>query len=188
MMSEEGPQAREQRFTKLFSECYGPVLAFARRRLDPDLAHDVVAETFLTAWRRLDELTGEPLPWLYRIAGHAVANQRRSQVRRARLDDRVRRLTSVGAAPDPADVVIERGRLVEAFNSLGERDREALRLATWEELSAADAAFVLGCSPAAFKVRLHRARRRLSRRLGEEGSRHDAASIRDPLPSQENPS
>ena len=188
MMSEEGPQAREQRFTKLFSECYGPVLAFARRRLDPDLAQDVVAETFLTAWRRLDELTGEPLPWLYRIAGHAVANQRRSQVRRSRLDDRVRRLTGLVAAPDPADAVIESGRLLEAFNSLSERDREVLRLATWEQLSTVDAAFALECSPAALKVRLHRARRRLSRRLGEEGSRHDAASIHDPLPSQENPS
>jgi hypothetical protein len=63
--------AREQRFTALFSECYAPVLAFARRRLEPDAAQDVVAETFLTAWRLQDRITGEPLPWLYRIAGHA---------------------------------------------------------------------------------------------------------------------
>ncbi len=190
MMSEQRatPQAREQRFTRLFSECYGPVLAFARRRLGPDLAQDVVAETFLTAWRRLDELTDEPLPWLYRIAGHAVSNQRRSQVRRMRLDDRVRRLTRGGTAPDPADSVVESGRLMDAFNSLGERDREALRLVTWEGLSTADAAFAMDCSPSAFKVRLHRARRRLSRLLGEESSRLDVASIHDPLPSKETPS
>jgi RNA polymerase sigma-70 factor, ECF subfamily len=160
--------ARDQRFTRLFSECYSPVLAFARRRLEPDVAQDVVAETFLTAWRRLDEITAEPLPWLYRIAGHAVANQRRGQVRRSHLNDRARRLMGEGAAPDPADGVIESRLLVEAFNALGERDREALRLVMWEGLPTKEAAFVLECSPAAFTVRLHRARRRLSRLLGEE--------------------
>lgn len=163
-------RAREQRFTRLFSEYYPPVLAFARRRLGSDAAQDVVAETFLTAWRRLDEITGEPLPWLYRIAGHAVANQRRSQVRRSRLDDRARRLMDEEAAPDPAEAVTERGLLVEAFSSLSERDREVLRLVTWEGLSVGGAAYVLDCSPAAFKVRLHRARRRLTRLLGDEGA------------------
>ncbi len=164
--------AREQRFTTLFSECYPPVLAFARRRLEPDAAQDVVAETFLTAWRRLDEITAEPLPWLYRIAGHAVANQRRGQVRRGRLADRAR-LVGEGTEPDPADGVIEGRLLVDAFNALGERDREALRLVMWEGLPPKEAAFVLECSPAAFTVRLHRARRRLSRLLGNE-STHDA--------------
>jgi RNA polymerase sigma factor (sigma-70 family) len=159
--------SREQRFTRLFSRCYPPVLAFARRRLEPDAAQDVVAETFLTAWRRLDEITSDPLPWLYRIAGHAVANQRRGQVRRSRLHDRAR-LLDEGAAPDPADGVIESRLLVEAFNALAERDREALRLVMWEGLAPKEAAFVLECSPAAFTVRLHRARRRLSRLLGEE--------------------
>src|SRR2546423_14324558 len=78
VMSERWPpQVREQRFTRLFAECYGPVLAFARRRLGPDLAQDVVAETVLTAWRRLDDLTAEPPPWLYRNAGPPVADQRR---------------------------------------------------------------------------------------------------------------
>ena len=159
--------AREQRFTALFSECYSPVLAFARRRLEPDAAQDVVAETFLTAWRLLDRITGEPLPWLYRIAGHAVENQRRGQVRRGRLADRAR-LLGEGSAPDLADGVIESRLLVEAFNALGERDREALRLVMWEGLLPKEAAFVLECSPPAFTVRLHRARRRLSRLLGEE--------------------
>jgi RNA polymerase sigma-70 factor (ECF subfamily) len=174
------PQAREQRFTRLFAECYGPVLAFARRRLGPDLAQDVVAETFLTAWRRLDELSGEPLPWLYRIAGHTVANQRRGQARRLRLDDRARRLIGEGTTPDPAEAVSEKRRLVDAFNALSEPDREALRLVSWEGLPTAAAAFVLECSPATFKVRLHRARRRLSQLLGEERPRFGAA----PAPAQ----
>jgi len=170
VMSEEDltPQSREQRFIVLFTNCYGPVLAFARRRVGPDEAQDVVAETFVTAWRRFDDLIGEPLPWLYRIAGHAVANQRRGDVRRQRLDARARLFADAVAEPDPANTVSENTRLIEAFNALNEGDREALRLVTWEGLSPAGAAVVLGCSPAAFKVRLHRARHRLSRLLGEE--------------------
>lgn len=188
-MRGSSPEAREQRFTELFNECYGPVLAFAQRRLGPDLAQDVLAETFLTAWRRLDELTGEPLPWLYRVAAHAVANQRRGTVRRLRLDDRARRLIGEGSTPDPAEAVTEKGRLVDAFNALSEPDREALRLVTWEGLPTAAAAFVLECSPATFKVRLHRARRRLSHLLGEDSPQHDAApAYPDVLPCEENTS
>jgi RNA polymerase sigma-70 factor, ECF subfamily len=168
-----GGESREQRFTELFTNCYGPVLAFARRRLGPDLAQDVVAETFLTAWRRIDELTDEPLPWLYRVASHAIANQRRALARRQRLADRARRMSADAAVPDHAESVAETNRLAAAFEALGEHDREVLRLVSWEGLGSADAAAVLGCSVSAFKVRLHRARRRLSRSLGERGRRHD---------------
>jgi RNA polymerase sigma factor (sigma-70 family) len=165
--------SREQRFTELFTVCYGPILVFARRRLDSDSAQDIVAETFLTAWRRFDELSREPLPWLYGVASHAIANQRRGLARRRRLDDRANLLAREVATPDHADAVVEKGRLAAAFGALRERDQEVLRLVNWEGLSVADAAIVLGCSPSTFKVRLHRARRRLSGMLGtesEEGS------------------
>jgi RNA polymerase sigma-70 factor, ECF subfamily len=174
-----GGESREQRFTALFTNCYGPVLAFARRRLGPDLAQDVVAETFLTAWRRIDELTDEPLPWLYRVASHAIANQRRGLARRQRLADRARRMSGDPAVPDYAESVAETNRLAAAFEALGERDREVLRLVSWEGLGSAEAAAVLGCSMSAFKVRLHRARRRLSRSLGERGRGHDPRPPRE---------
>lgn len=159
------PGSQEQRFTELFTHYYGPVLAFARRRLCPDLAQDVVAETFLTAWRHFDDLSEEPLSWLYRVASHAIANQRRALARRQHLDDRARLLSDDTATPDHAETVAESTELASAFTSLSERDREVLRLVTWERLDAAAAAAVLGCSSATFKVRLHRARRRLSRLL-----------------------
>jgi RNA polymerase sigma-70 factor (ECF subfamily) len=37
-----------------------------------------LAETFLVAWRRLDDVPDDPLPWLYRVARRVLANQRRS--------------------------------------------------------------------------------------------------------------
>jgi DNA-directed RNA polymerase specialized sigma24 family protein len=60
--SHDDRQARQ--FTELFTDNYGPVLAYVRRRVSPDLAQDVVADTFLAAWRNIHELPPEPLPWL----------------------------------------------------------------------------------------------------------------------------
>lgn len=86
-MNETGasPQDRARQFTELFGSCYAPVLAYARRRVGGDLAQDVVAETFLAAWRSLDDLPPAPLPWLYRAARFAVATAAGgSPVRQAR--------------------------------------------------------------------------------------------------------
>jgi RNA polymerase sigma-70 factor (ECF subfamily) len=168
----------EQRFTMLFTDHYEPVLAYARRRVEPEAAQDVVAETFLAAWRHLDHLRGEPLPWLYRVASHAIANQRRASRRRGRLDDRARLLASETASVDHADAATEREVLAAAFGSLSERDQEVLRLVMWERLDRTAAASVLGCSPATFKVRLHRARRRLSRLMDPGGGQPVAGASR----------
>jgi RNA polymerase sigma-70 factor (ECF subfamily) len=88
-----------------------------------------------------------------------INNQRRGDQRRARLAARAAAepvIVDETPAPDLASVV------QRAFDSLAELDREALRLAEWEQLSPTDAAVVLGCSAATFRVRLHRARRRLA--------------------------
>lgn len=55
-----------------------------------------------------------------------------------------------------------------AFGRLSGDDREALALVAWDGLTPAKAARSLGCSPVAFRVRLHRARRRLARALQHE--------------------
>lgn len=140
------------------------ILAYALRRLDPDRAQDVVAETFTAAWRALSDLPDDPLPWLYRTASFRLANERRSAVRHQRVVVRVTAQPS-SAAPDHAALVAESARVRDALLRLEARDREALLLTAWEDLSNADAAFVLGCSLTAFKVRLLRARRRLGRAL-----------------------
>jgi len=154
---------RGRRFTDLFHAHHGAVVAFARRRLGPELADDAVAETLLTAWRRLDDLDPDDhaLPWLYTIAGHAVANQRRAAKRRVRLDERARTVLREPSRHDHADDVVEADALTRAFLRLDEKDREVLRLTSWEGLGPDEAAAVVGCSRTAFGVRLHRARRRL---------------------------
>jgi RNA polymerase sigma factor (sigma-70 family) len=167
-MNEIGSQEerRARQFTELFTANYGLVLAYARRRVGADLAQDVVADTFLAAWRNIDELPPEPLPWLYRAAYFAVANQRRTLARRGRLDDRARLQAASVMALDHSELVAADIELAAAFRALSEADREVLRLAAWEGLGPAEIGTVVGCSAVAAKARLYRARQRLSRRLG----------------------
>jgi RNA polymerase sigma-70 factor, ECF subfamily len=174
----------ERRFTEMFETYHGAVLAYVRRRIGDLLAPDVVAETFLAAWRNLDALPPTPLPWLYRAAAFELGHVRR------RIGQE-RRLTSMTTEPaphmlDPADAVTDADEWATAFRLLGESDKEVLRLVAWEGVSPAEGAFVFGCSVSSFKVRLHRARRRLVRLL-EANNRSIApssatnASLRRPL-------
>jgi RNA polymerase sigma-70 factor, ECF subfamily len=155
----------DEQFTELFRSLYPYLLAFARRRVGPHEAQDIAEEVLLVAWRRLDELPDEPLPWLYRAASFEISYRRRRIAKDARLREALGRVRYRTTAPDPADEVACAADLAVAFTSLSERDQEVLRLAAWERLSPSDGAFVLGCSVAAYKVRLHRARRRLARLL-----------------------
>lgn len=127
VMSENrrAPASREAQFTDAFGACYHPVLAYARRRVGADLAQDVVAEAFLAAWRNFEYLPPEPLPWLYRAAHFAIANQRRAVARQGKLDERARLLADRHAVPDHSELVVADMELAAAFRSLSEADRGA---------------------------------------------------------------
>lgn len=150
-----------QTFEELFIEHRDAVWRYALRRVAHDDATDVVADTFLVAWRRSDDLPAEPLPWLLGIARKVIATKRRSAARRANLRARLQGELQGG----PASAVDDRLELIEAFMSLSERDREVLTLVVWDGLDVQQAAAVIGCSPPSFSVRLHRARKRLQDRL-----------------------
>jgi RNA polymerase sigma-70 factor, ECF subfamily len=147
------------RFEQIYEEHREAVRAFVRRRAPESLVEDVVSETFLVCWRKLDRVPEEPLPWLYAVARKTLANQRRRLAREPRVGaaDPV----SAVAAPEP----VGDNALAAAFAALSERDREVLRLIAWEGLSLSQAAVVLGCSALACRVRYHRAKTRLARRL-----------------------
>jgi len=164
----EEAQTQEQRFDALFATHSRAVLAYAvRRSSDQDDAADVLAETFLVAWRRVSDVpSGEgELMWLYGVARRVLANQQRAERRRQRLAQGLGRELSSAlrtAAPAAAD-----GHLVlEALAGLELEDREILLLAAWEELSAQQIGAVLGITQIAARSRLHRARKRLQAALG----------------------
>jgi RNA polymerase sigma factor (sigma-70 family) len=154
-----------QRFEELFRRHYPAVRGYALRRTSPDAAQDAVAETFLVAWRRLDDLPADALPWLFGVARRVLANQRRTSGRGEALE---KRLAGAGAdAPDLEASVTESDVVRAALARLSERDREALMLVAWHGLSGRRAARAAGCTRAAFDVRLHRARRRLAALLDD---------------------
>ena len=154
----------DEAYTAMFRRHYPQVLAFVQRRTDPNRAHDVVADTFATAWRHFGRLPDEPLPWLYRVARNSLANQERAARRQVRLAERIAG-RGVPPAPDHALAVIADTGLRQALSRLSPGDREALLLIGWEGLDHGAAAEAMGCSSVAFKVRVHRARRRLARLL-----------------------
>lgn len=144
------------------------VLAYALRRADPEEAKDAVAETFTIAWRRLDRVPegAGSLPWLLATARKVLANRRRAEVSRRRLTELAPRVS--GHVPDLATSITDAAALRQAFDALGDRDREVLALVAWDGLTPTEAAVVLGCSAATCSVRLHRARRRLAALLAPE--------------------
>jgi RNA polymerase sigma-70 factor (ECF subfamily) len=161
-------------FERLFREHYAAVHRYAARRVESAAVQDVVAETFLTAWRRFDQVEGDPLPWLLGVARRVCANHLRGRDRRAALRER---LVAEPPPGQPTDATVDR-ELLTALASLREEDREALLLVAWDRLSNPEAARVVGCGTGTFAVRLHRARRRLARALKSqmtnESSTNDA--------------
>jgi RNA polymerase sigma factor (sigma-70 family) len=160
--------ASEERFQCVFLDQYEAVRRSVTRLSHASDVDDVVAETFLVAWRRIDELPAEPRVWLLAVARKTAANRHRSARRRVALLERIAREPSRPATLQLADS--ESAPALLAFATLGRADQELLALVCWDGLSTREAAAVIGCSHGALRVRLHRARRRLERRLDTQHS------------------
>jgi len=169
-----------RRFELLFERHRRAVLGYALRRVDdPADAADALAATFLVAWRRIDDVPSQQLPWLLGIARRVVGNLARGDFRREALTTRLRE-----TAAEWTDVADEHDdpALDAALEDLREPDREALMLVYWDGLSTAEAATAMNTTAAAMRVRLYRARRQLEQRLR---SRQGHVDIRRLEPSKE---
>jgi RNA polymerase sigma factor (sigma-70 family) len=157
---------REARLRTLFEQNSMRVLAYACRHVGPSSAQDVVSDVFLVAWRRIDEVPRDALPWLLVVARNTISTSRRGTARQHRLADQLANIArSSTAAPGADEVALERRAMLAALAELSPSEREALLLTGWDGLSVAQAADVAGCSRRAFELRLHRARSRLRRVL-----------------------
>lgn len=156
----------EASFRGIYNEYLASISAYALRRTSsPEDAADVVAETFLVAWRRLADvpLGSETKLWLYGVARRVLANKRRGDVRRGHLSERLAQELRVRTDPPPLEGAPE--GFAEAFSALSKGDQDLLGLAVWEELDAASIGAILGCSANAVRIRTHRARKRLESAL-----------------------
>lgn len=157
MTEAEGELRR--RFDALFREQVEGIASYCRwRSRSRGDAEDAVAEVFLIAWRRLDDMPAgdDARPWLYATARRVLANQARANARRSRLNQRLN--AEAVAAPAEEDPRIS--RVHDALAALDPRDREVLLLAEWEGLTPAEIGRAMHRPPVTVRVRLHRARRR----------------------------
>ena len=154
--------SRRDRFEKIAPGLIEPLRRYLARRTDPTTAEDVLAETLLVCWRRAEDLPAEPLPFAYGVARMCLRNAERAARRQQRV---AARLAAQPADPGPAE---GDAALHEALAALRPDDAELLRLWAWEQLAPAEIATVLGITPNAASIRLHRARGKLAELLRKD--------------------
>jgi RNA polymerase sigma-70 factor (ECF subfamily) len=154
------------KFIEIYTRYGKLVQAYCVRRINQSEVADAVAETFLVAWRRLDQIqdVDSALPWLYGTAYRVISHQWRSKARARNL---VPRLLGADVAEVWAPEVIvmrrqENDLVMLAASRLKPIDQEILRLTIWEELSHSDLAAALAIEPGAVRQRAYRARRNLT--------------------------
>ena len=166
--------AEPERFEVLFQRHAPRVQRYVVRRLGADAADDIVAETFLLAFRQragFDVTRGDALPWLYGIATNLLGRHRRNEIRLYKA------LARTGTDPVTApftDQVDERvtataasRRLASALAGLSAAYRDALLLVAWGGLSYEETATALDVPVGTVRSRISRARADLRRTLGD---------------------
>ena len=145
---------REAAFVALHKGSYLHIYRYILRRInDTEMAQELAADVFRVAWQKWETTKGPDVPWLYSVARNLVGNAYRSRERHQALQLRLQS-AAFRAAESPSGIA----SVDAALDALRPQDREILQLAYWDGLGTADIAKVLGCSPAAARVRLHRAR------------------------------
>ena len=161
-----GTVDHERQFAAVYEQWCPSIRAYFARWIHPERIDDAVAETFLVAWRRIDDVPNarEGLLWLYRVASFVLSHEWRTAQRRARL---ATRLTSVRApvAHGPEARAVqddECRRVLDALEHLDPSDAELLKLVAWDGLSSADIAVVLDLPVNTASQRVRRARNKLA--------------------------
>jgi RNA polymerase sigma-70 factor (ECF subfamily) len=173
MTEQETRRKQQARFERLAHVVVDPLHRYLLRRTSADMVDDILSETMLVLWRRINDVPGlgtesmpdpdDVLPWCYGVARGCLANARRADGRRLRLVERLVRTQQqlpTGAA-DHSD-------LHAALDALGALDREVVRLWAWEGLAPRQIAEATGLTSNAVSVRLHRAKKRLGAQLGRK--------------------
>jgi RNA polymerase sigma-70 factor (ECF subfamily) len=182
-------QIQLERFEEFFRAHYERLSLYVARRVPSAGVDDVVATSFVVAWKKFAIVESPTLPWLFRIASYEVANHRRTT---RRFDSNVS-LELVGDAPTLSDTDEFDGfEVVAALQRLSELDREILQLIHWEGLNRSEAAEVLDVTTNTVNVRHHRALLHLSTQMASttifeitDAQNHDRsnpATIKEVLP------
>ncbi|MGO9793232.1 MAG: RNA polymerase sigma factor [Solirubrobacteraceae bacterium] len=161
--------ASGERFNALYYQNAKDILTYLlRRAATPEDAADCLAETFLIAWNKQDQIPADARPWLFGVArkvlrrGHERDD--RAQAAAAALARNLRDAGVESTPPPTAEPVIA------SLENLSVIDREIVTLIAWDSLTPREVAKVLGLSPNVVRVRAHRARTKLRRQLSVENA------------------
>lgn len=178
----DSDEVRRVRFRELFDGNFRALLVYATRRVvRPVDAADVVAETLLVAWRRIDEVPpgDEARLWLYGVARYVVKNQYRGSRRRSNLGERLRQELVAISVDDPSEGSALNAVVQAAMDRLDPGERELIRLTSWEGLAPSEIAKVYSTPQGTVRRRLHHARQSMRRELDALGWPEDVASADD---------
>ena len=151
-------QHDEGEFCRAYDLYARRVREYIARRVDADSVDDVLADVFVVLWRKRSSVQWDTNLewWLLRVAYRCVGHTYRARRRRSALAEKLNLERTESAEQGNASSELVNRVLL----TLGARDREVLKLDAWDELTARDAALVLGITPSAYEKRLQRARQR----------------------------
>ena len=163
-----------ERFAALFGRHAPRIQRYVVRRLGLDAADDIVAETFLLAFRQraaYDQAREDALPWLYGIATNLIGRHHRAETRLNRALARTGVDPVIASFTDRSDDRVsadaQSRRLGAALAALPAAYRDTLLLVAWCDLSYEETADALGVPTGTVRSRINRARAALRRELGD---------------------
>jgi RNA polymerase sigma factor (sigma-70 family) len=175
-------------FAAVFDRHYDAVHRYLARRVGSDLADDLAADTFTTAFdarRRYDTAHLDARPWLFGIATNLLRHHRRGEARRLRAYARLDRPADPDGGFGGIEARVDAGRagpaIADALTRLSAGDRDVLLLFAWADLRYEEIAVALRIPVGTVRSRLHRARRRVRELLVDSGQYLGADTLTEAL-------
>lgn len=167
-----GSRTEPTMFAEIFHRYHGELYRYLRRRVGGQLAGDLAAETFVTAFARRGTYRPESpnaRPWLYGIAHNLLRNHRRQEQRQLAAYARhgadpladAAAAAEFSAVDSRADAAAVRARLAQLLARMPVGDRDVLLLLAWADMSYAEVAQAIRIPVGTVGSRLNRARRQL---------------------------
>src|SRR3954451_13993805 len=165
--------ADPERFAEIFHRHWDEIYRYIARRLGPEAAEDVGAETFTVAFRsrgRYYTDRTDARPWLYGIATNLIRQHHRTERRRHELHARAGTGQASASFTDGSDARVTAQllgpRIASVLAGLSAADRDLLLLIAWADLTYEEAAEALGVPMGTVRSRLHRVRKKIRRAFG----------------------
>ncbi|WP_458108113.1 RNA polymerase sigma factor [Arthrobacter sp. R3-55] len=162
--------ARQKHFLAAHAASHDKVYRYFRRRTDgASTAEDLTADVFRIAWEKSRQDQELSVLVVFGIARNVLRNHYRSTARSLNLTQQLERERTAELGSDD-------GQVMEALDRLKPEEREVLLLTYWDGFSSAEVSDLLDVTATAVRMRLHRARKELSKLLRTDHTTEDPSN------------